>query len=226
METMRIIGGPFKKWNACLFGDEKCGLITCPLDTKFSGNALWNWKLLNITWKNGECCTPKEIQWPEKCLCIRTCNSQRNSQHRRNEEGWHKIPKLKKVECLKSQQNSPQRRNGEGWHKIPKLEKVEGLKSQQNSPQRRNGEGWHKIPKSEKVEGLKSQQNSPQRRNREGWHKIPKLEKVEGLKSQQNSPQRRCDKKTRVQINKMQNVYILNDKYTLRISHWPEPVAT
>ncbi len=68
METMKIIGGPFKKWNARPFGDEKFGLITCPADTKFSGNALWNWKLLNITWKNGECCTPKEIQRPENCL--------------------------------------------------------------------------------------------------------------------------------------------------------------
>ncbi len=40
METMKIIGGPFKKCNACPFGDEKFGLITCPADTKFYGNAV------------------------------------------------------------------------------------------------------------------------------------------------------------------------------------------
>jgi hypothetical protein len=40
METMKIIGGPFKKCNAPPFGDENIGLITCLPDTKFSGNAL------------------------------------------------------------------------------------------------------------------------------------------------------------------------------------------
>jgi len=40
MERMKIIGGPFKKSNARPFGDEKFGLIMCPADTKFSGNAL------------------------------------------------------------------------------------------------------------------------------------------------------------------------------------------
>jgi hypothetical protein len=31
--------------------------------------------------------------------------------------------------------------------------------------------------------------------------------------------------KTRTQTNKMQNMYILNNKYTLQTSHWPELVA-
>jgi hypothetical protein len=45
---------------------------------------------------------------------FRTCNSQRNSQHRRNGEGWHKIPKFEEIECLKSHQNSQWRRIGRG----------------------------------------------------------------------------------------------------------------
>jgi hypothetical protein len=36
----------------------------------------------------------------------------------------------------------------------------------------------------------------------------------------------RVSPKTRTQINKMQNMHILNNKYTLQISHWLELVAT
>jgi hypothetical protein len=65
---------------------------------------------------------------------------------------------------LKSQQNSPQRRKGEGWHKIPKLEKVECLKCQQNSTRGETERVDTKFPKLEEIECLKSQQSSQWRR--------------------------------------------------------------
>ncbi len=35
-----------------------------------------------------------------------------------------------------------------------------------------------------------------------------------------------CDKKLGHMITKTQNTHILNSRFTFRITHWPEPVAT